>query len=80
MGAFTVRISDETTARLDALAGELDRSRAYLAAKAIEEYVAREAWQLAEIKAGLAEAEAGDFASEAEMNAMIGKHVEKASG
>ena len=80
MGAFTVRVSDETAARLDALAGELDRSRAYLAAKAIEEYVAREAWQLAEMKAGLADAEAGDFASEAQIKATIGRYVEKATG
>jgi predicted transcriptional regulator len=80
MGAFTVRVSDETAAMLDELASQLDRSRAYLAAKAIEEYVAREAWQLAEITAGLAEAETGDFASDAEVDAVIRRHSLVAQG
>ncbi|TPM22546.1 CopG family ribbon-helix-helix protein [Mesorhizobium sp. B2-3-5] len=60
MTAFTVRLSDDTTNRLDQLAEKLDRSRSYMAAQAIEDFVARQEWQLAEIEAGLAEAERGD--------------------
>ena len=33
-------------------------------ALAIEDHLAREAWQIAEIEAGLAEADRGEFASE----------------
>jgi predicted transcriptional regulator len=52
MADFTVRVPDETATRLDQLAEKLDRSRSYVAAQAIEDFVAREEWQLAEIEAG----------------------------
>ncbi|RVA17836.1 ribbon-helix-helix protein, CopG family [Mesorhizobium sp. M7A.F.Ca.CA.004.11.2.1] len=78
MTAFTVRLPDDTTNRLDQLAEKLDRSRSYVAAKAIEDFVARQEWQLAEIEAGLVEAERGEFASEQELAAVIGKYVKPA--
>ncbi len=62
MAAFTVRVADETADKLDRIARKLDRSRAYVAAQAIEAFIAREGWQLAEIESGLEEAERGDFA------------------
>ena len=77
MNAFTVRILEETSDKLDELAVKMDRSRSFLAAKAIEEFVAREAWQLAEIEAGLAEANRGEFASEEEVEQVIGKYLRK---
>ena len=77
MTAFTVRILEETSDKLDELAVKMDRSRSFLAAKAIEEFVAREAWQLAEIEAGLAEANRGEFASEAEVERVLGKYLRK---
>ncbi|MER8438414.1 CopG family ribbon-helix-helix protein [Mesorhizobium sp. M1312] len=78
MTAFTVRVPDETANRLDQLAEKLDRSRSYVAAQAIEDFVAREEWQLAEIGAGLAEAERGDFASDRDVAAVVGKYVKSA--
>ena len=77
MSAFTVRILEETSDKLDELAIKMDRSRSFLAAKAIEEFVAREAWQLAEIEAGLAEANRGEFASEAEVERVLGTYLRK---
>ena len=77
MSAFTVRLPEEVTKRLDALAAKLDRSRSYVAAQAIGDYVAREEWQLADIEAGLDEARKGDFASEAEVAATIAKYVNR---
>ncbi len=76
MTAFTVRVSDAE--QLDKLAAKLDRSRAYVAAQAIEDFVAREAWQLAEIEAGLGEAERGDFASASELAAVVGEYAKPA--
>ena len=73
MNAFTVRLQDETSTKLDRIAEKLDRSRAYVAAQAIEDFVAREEWQLAEIEAGLTEAINGDFASEAEVERVFDK-------
>jgi len=61
MTAFTVRVPDEIAEKLDSIAQKMDRSRAYMAAQAIEDFVAREEWQLAEIEAGLAEADRGEF-------------------
>lgn len=78
MNAFTVRLQEETASKLDRIAQRLDRSRAYVAAQAIEDFVAREEWQLAEIEAGLTEANNGQFASDAEVERVFNKH--KSSG
>lgn len=78
MSAFTVRVSDETAERLDQLAEKQERSRSYMAAKAIEDFVAREEWQLAEIEAGLAQAESGQFASSDDVAGVIDKYVQPA--
>lgn len=68
--AFTIRLDDKTLAKLDALAADTDRSRNWLAAKAIENYVELNAWQIDQIKAGLAEADRGEFVSEADLDAI----------
>lgn len=78
MPAFTVRVSDDTTKRLDQLAEKQDRSRSYMAAKAIEDFVAREEWQLAEIEAGLGEAESGKFVSADDVAHVIARYVQPA--
>jgi predicted transcriptional regulator len=75
MNAFTVRLQDETTAKLDLLAEKLDRSRAYVAAQAIEDFIAREEWQLNEIESGLSEAVAGEFASDSDVAAVFAKYT-----
>lgn len=68
--AFTVRIDDEMLAKLDALAADTDRSRNWIATKAIESYVELNAWQIEQIKAGIAEADRGEFATEEELDAI----------
>ena len=78
MTAFTVRVPDEIAEKLDSIAQKMDRSRAYMAAQAIEDFVVREEWQLAEIEAGLAEADRGEFASAAEVALVVGKYVKPA--
>ena len=75
MSAFTVRLPDDVADKLDALAAKLDRSRSYVAAQAIGDFVAREEWQLADIEAGLREADRGDFATDAEVAATIAKYT-----
>jgi predicted transcriptional regulator len=77
MPAFTVRLPDEVTKKLDALAAKLDRSRSYVAAQAIGDYVDREAWQLADIEAGLREADKGEFATDAEIAAILTKYTKR---
>ncbi|MCP4563334.1 MAG: ribbon-helix-helix protein, CopG family [Bosea sp.] len=68
--AFTIRLDDEMLAKLDALAADTDRSRNWIATKAIENYVELNAWQIEQIKAGLAEADRGEFVSEADLDAI----------
>ncbi|WP_306224202.1 CopG family ribbon-helix-helix protein [Bosea beijingensis] len=68
--AFTIRLDDEMLARLDALAADTDRSRSWLVTKAIESYVELNAWQIEQIKAGLAEADRGEFVTEADLDAI----------
>lgn len=60
---LSVRLSTTTQRRLDALAKRSNRSKELLAAKAIKAYVETEDWQLAEIKAGMADLEAGEVVS-----------------
>ena len=76
--AFTVRVKDETASKLDQLAEKLDRSRSYMAAEAIEAFVEQQEWQLAEIEAGLAEADRGEFASEEDVAKVVAKYVKSA--
>lgn len=75
MPAFTVRLDDEKARKLDALASKLDRPRAYLAARAIDDFLEREEWQIAEIEAGLAEADRGAFASADDLARVVAKYV-----
>ena len=62
--AFTVRLDEATLGALDELAEKTDRSRSWLVTKAIEDYVALNAWQIGKIEAGVAAADHGDFASD----------------
>lgn len=72
--AFTIRLDDKILAKLDALAADTDRSRNWIAAKAIEDYVALNAWQIARIKEGIAEADRGEFATDEEVEAVFRKY------
>lgn len=78
--AFTIRLDDDKLAKLDALAADMDRSRSWIAAKAIENYVELNAWQIAQIKAGIAEADRGEFATEEELDAIEAEIQAKIDG
>lgn len=56
---MNIRLDAETKEALDLLAREMDRPRAYLAARAVAEYVERNAWQIAAIKEGIRQLDAG---------------------
>lgn len=71
--AFTIRLDEEMLAKLDALAADTDRSRNWIAAKAIQDYVELNAWQIQRIKEGIAEADRGEFATEEELDAIEAK-------
>jgi predicted transcriptional regulator len=70
---MTIRLEVEVKDRLDRLAESTQRSKSFLAAEAIREFVENNEWQIAEIRASLKEADAGDFASEREVGAVAKK-------
>ena len=69
----TIRLEETTKNKLEKLADATHRSRSFLAAEAIKAYVDSNEWQINEIQAAIAEADAGDFASDAEVQAVIDK-------
>jgi predicted transcriptional regulator len=74
MNAITVHLPDETVARLSRLADRLSKPADNVVADAIEDFLAREEWQMAEIEAGLAEAYRGEFAPADEVNAVFASY------
>src|SRR5579872_5179065 len=60
---LTVRIEANAKRELEKLARSTQRSKSFLAAEAIRDYIAINQWQIEETKKALAEADRGDFAS-----------------
>jgi predicted transcriptional regulator len=69
----TLRLDDEVKNKLEKLAESTHRSRSFLAAEAIKAYVDSNEWQISEIHAAIQEADANDFASDAEVKAIFAK-------
>ena len=70
---MSVRLPDEVELQLGQLAQSTGRTKSWLANQAIQDYLAREAWQIAEVEAALREADAGDFVPEKEMMAKFNR-------
>lgn len=73
MTSMSMRLPAELAAQLGALAEATGRTKSFLATQAIQDFVEREAWQIAEIKQSLLEADAGSFATDEEMTALDAK-------
>ena len=65
------RLDTEAVAFLDTLGRNVDRDRSYLIKDAVDNYIEMHRWQLEEIKKAISEADAGDFASDAEVAAVF---------
>jgi predicted transcriptional regulator len=70
---MTVRLEEDVKERLDLLAEATQRSKSFLAAEAIREFIENNEWQIAEINAAIKEADAGEFASDKEVAALSKK-------
>ena len=70
---MTVRLGDDVKARLERLAASTHRSKSWLAAEAIREFVDLNEWQIRETLEALGEADAGDFATDQEVDAVATK-------
>lgn len=72
---LTLRLNNEIKNKLDKLANATKRSKSFLAAEAINRYLETEAWQIGEIEQALIEADQGDFANDAQVNALAFKYA-----
>ncbi len=72
-GIMSLRLTDDLSSQLDALAEATGRTKSFLATQAIRDMLERESWQIAETVQALKEADAGDFSSVEEVAAVAEK-------
>jgi predicted transcriptional regulator len=70
---ISFRLESDTVAALDSLADSMDRDRSYLLNEAVQAYLELQRWQLDEIRAGMADMDAGRVVSHEKIKAMAGK-------
>jgi RHH-type rel operon transcriptional repressor/antitoxin RelB len=70
---ISFRLESEKREALDAVASALDRDRSYIINEAIEAYLDIHRWQLDHIREGLRQANAGEFATEAEVKSAFSR-------
>jgi RHH-type rel operon transcriptional repressor/antitoxin RelB len=70
---MTIRLESAVKKRLARLSAATNRSKSFLAAEAIREYISTNEWQIQEIHAAIAEADAGDFASDVDVKMLTDK-------
>jgi predicted transcriptional regulator len=75
---LTLRVDAKLKNQLDRLSKAMNWSRSFVAVRAIQEYVSVNEWQINEIKKGLAEADASDFATDEEMQQTIRRLTRRA--
>jgi predicted transcriptional regulator len=75
---ITLRVDGKLKKKLDKLAKTTRRSRSFLAAEAIRDFVSLNEWQIEEIKKGLREADAGNFATDEEVEEVFKKWTKRA--
>lgn len=69
----SVRLSEPVAERLENLAHATNRSKSFLAAQAIEEFLALQEWQVAATMEGIDAADRGDLVSHDEAFAELGR-------
>jgi len=74
MNAMTVKFPEEVAEKLEQLAEERDSSTAALVVAAVREFLAREEAELDAIRASLAAADRGEFATDEDIKAIRSKY------
>ena len=75
----SLRLDAKLKKQLERLSRTMSRSRSFVAAEAIREYVALNEWQIEEIKKGLAEADRREFATEKDVRQVLNKWKRRGS-
>jgi RHH-type rel operon transcriptional repressor/antitoxin RelB len=73
--ALNVRLPEQLHAQLTELTRVTGRSKSFLAIEALEAYISHQSWQLAEVQAGIEEANRGEFASDEQMRTIFEKYA-----
>ena len=70
---MTIRLDPELKSRLDKLSAATHRSKSFLAAEAVRQFIEINEWQIEEVENAIREADAGDFASNQEIRTVFNK-------
>ena len=70
---LTIRVDKGVKKELDRLAKATGRTRAYLAQEALRQYVEQQAWQVGEIREAIKAADAGEFATSADVEKTLAR-------
>lgn len=71
---LNVRLPVEPHGQLEQWVQATGRSKGFLSVETLKSYVSQEQWQIADIQAGLQEADRGEFATAEEVRAMFAKY------
>lgn len=71
---LNVRLPEALYQQLEQLANATSRTKTLIAVEALSGLVRNESWQIQDIREGIAEADAGEFATPAEVNAVFAKY------
>jgi RHH-type transcriptional regulator, rel operon repressor / antitoxin RelB len=75
---LTLRLDAKLKNQLDRLSKAMSRSRSFVAAEAIREFVALNEWQIEEIRKGIEEADRGEFASDKQVEQSLKRWTRRA--
>ena len=73
--SVTIDFDEPVLEALDRAAEQRGRTRADMIAEAVRDYLETRRWQIEKIEAGIAAAGRGDFASEDEIERIVGKYA-----
>ena len=75
---LTLRLDAKLKSQLDRLSKAMNRSRSFVAAQAIHDYVALNEWQIGEIKKAIAAADRGEFATDQQVEQALKRWTRRA--
>jgi predicted transcriptional regulator len=71
---LNVRLPADLHGQLEQLVQATGRTKSFLTVEALKSYVSQEQWQIADIQAGLQEADRSEFATVEEVSAVFAKY------
>ena len=77
---LNVRLPEDLYNQIEELARATARTKSYLTIDALSDYVQRESWQIRDIHEGIREADADEFATEDQVEAVFARLVPANSG